>query len=56
MQRKSTDKVGLAILSTRYMTSEVRELMEGRFDWKEQMEKIVKLIYSWNENGSSEGP
>ena len=30
--------------------------MEKRFDWKEQMEEIVKRIDSWNKNGSSEGP
>ena len=56
MQRKNIDKVDLAISSTQYITSEVRELMEGRFDWKEQMEEIVKRIDSWNENGSSKGP
>ena len=53
MQRKSIDKVDLAISSTRYMTKEV---MEGRFEWKEQMGEIVKRINSWNKNGSSEGP
>ena len=61
MQRKRIDKVDLAISSTQYMTKEVKKLkvkklMEGRFDWKEQMEKIVERIDSWNENGSSEGP
>lgn len=56
MQRKSIDKVDLAISSTQHMTKEVREVMEKRFDWKEQMEEIVKRIDSWNKNGSSEGP
>ena len=56
MQRKRIDKVDLAISSTQYMTKEVKKLMEGRFDWKEQIEKIVERIDSWNENGSSEGP
>ena len=56
MQRKSIDKVALAISSTQYMNKEVREVMEKRFDWKEQMEEIVKRIDSWNKNGSSEGP
>ena len=56
MQRKSIDKVDLAISSTQYMTKEVREIMEKRFDWKEQMEEIVKRIDSWNKNGPSEGP
>lgn len=53
MQRKSIDKVDLAISSTRHMTKEV---MEKRFEWKEQMKEIVKRIESWNKNGSSEGP
>ena len=53
LQRKSIDKVDLAISSTRYMTKEV---MENRFEWKEQMGEIVKRIKSWNKNGSSEGP
>ena len=54
MQGKSLDKVDLAISSTQtqYMT---REVMEKQFDWKDQIEKIVKCIDSWNKNGSSEG-
>ena len=56
MEGKSIDKVALAISSTQHMTKEVREVMEKRFDWKEQMEEIVKRIDSWNKNGSSEGP
>ena len=54
MQGKSIDKVDLAISSTQtqYMT---REVMEKQFDWKDQIEKIVKCIDSWNKNGSSEG-
>ena len=50
MGRKSIDKVALASSSTQYVTGEV---MEGRFDWKEQMEQIVERIDSWNNNGSS---
>ena len=45
MGRKSIDKVALAISSTRYMTKEV---MEGRFEWEEQMKQIVERIDSWN--------
>ena len=45
MQRKSIDKVALAISSTQYITKEV---MEERFEWKEQMEQIVERIESWN--------
>ena len=56
MEGKSIDKVDLAISSTQHMTKEVREVMEKRFDWKEQMKQIVERIDSWNENGSSEGP
>ena len=40
----------LAILSTRDMTKEV---MEERFEWKEQMELIVERIDSWNGNSIS---
>ncbi|MDE2734504.1 MAG: AAA family ATPase [Gemmatimonadota bacterium] len=47
MGRKSIDKVALAISSTRYMTKEV---MEGRFEWEEQMKQIVERIDSWNGN------
>lgn len=47
MQGKNTDKVTLAISSTQYMTKEV---MEKQFEWKEQMEQIVKRIESWNGN------
>ena len=45
MEGKSIDKVALAISSTQYMTKEV---MEERFEWKEQMEQIVERIDSWN--------
>ena len=53
MQRKRIDKVDLAISSTQYMTKEakkleVKKLMQGRFDWKEQMKQIVERIDSWN--------
>ena len=47
MGRKSIDKVALAISSTQYVT---REVMKGRFEWKEQMEQIVERIKSWNGN------
>ena len=53
MQGKRIDKVDLAISSSQHMTKEV---MEERFDWNKQMKQIVKCIYRWNENGSSEGP
>ena len=45
MQRERTNKVGLAISSTQYMTKEV---MEGRFEWEEQMKQIAERIKSWN--------
>ena len=41
MEGKSIDKVALAISSTQHMTKEV---MEERFEWKEQMELIVERI------------
>ena len=49
MKEMRIDKVDLAISSTQpqYMTKEV---MEKRFDWKEQMKEIVERIKSWNEN------
>ena len=53
MQGKRIDKVDLAISSIPSMTM---ELMQGRFDWKKQMEQIVKCIDRWNENGSLKGP
>ena len=53
MDGKLIDKVDLAISSIPSMTM---ELMQGRFDWKKQMEQIVKCIDRWNENGSSKGP
>ena len=49
MKRKRMDKVDLAISSSQYMT---REVMEERFDWKEQMKQIVERIKSWNGNCS----
>ena len=42
---QSVDKVKLAAESVRYMTSGE---MTGRFDWKLEMEKIVKKIRSWS--------
>lgn len=53
MDGERIDKVDLAISSTPSMTI---KLMQGRFDWKEQMKQIVERIDSWNGNGSSEGP
>ncbi len=53
MDGKRIDKVDLAISSTPSMTI---KLMQGRFDWKEQMKQIVERIDSWNGNSSSEGP
>ena len=38
-------KVDLAMQSSPHMT---RDVMTGRFDWKEQMRKIVDRINSWN--------
>ena len=40
------DKMELAMSSVPHMT---RELMESRFDWKEQMTKLVERIESWNQ-------
>ena len=45
MEGTSIDKVALAISSTPHTE---REAMEGRFDWKAQMEQIVERIDSWN--------
>ena len=45
MEGTSIDKVALAISSDPHTKKEV---MEGRFDWKVQMEQIVKRIKSWN--------
>ena len=39
------DKMKLAMSSVPHMT---RDVMESRFDWNEQMAKIVKRIESWN--------
>ena len=44
MKRNHIDKVELAIASTRYIT---KESMATRFDWKDEMEKIVDRIESW---------
>ena len=45
MEGNSIDKVALAISSAPHTKKEV---MEGRFDWKAQMELIVERIDSWN--------
>ena len=45
MEGTSIDKVALAISSASHTKKEV---MEERFEWKEQMEQIVKRIDSWN--------
>ena len=43
---RQIDKMELAMSSVPHMT---RELMEYRFDWKEQMTKLVERIESWNQ-------
>ena len=45
LSRQRLDKIELAMSSVPHMT---RELMESRFDWNEQMAKIVERIESWN--------
>ena len=50
MQGKRIDKVDLAISSIPSMTI---KLMQGRFDWKEQMKQIVDRIDSWNGDSPS---
>lgn len=50
MDGKRIDKVDLAISSIPSMTM---ELMQGRFDWKKQMEQIVEQIDRWNGNSVS---
>ena len=45
LNRRNIDKVDLARLSVPHMTNDI---MAKRFDWKEQMEKIVAHIESWN--------
>ncbi len=45
LQRRHFDKVELAMRSAPHMT---RELMESRFDWHEQMPKVLERIESWN--------
>ena len=46
LKRQHFDKMELAMSSVPHMT---RELMESRFDWKEQMTKIVERIEFWNQ-------
>ncbi|MYH27987.1 MAG: ATP-binding protein [Acidobacteria bacterium] len=45
LKRRHLDKMELASLSVAHMT---RKLMESRFDWNQQMAKIVERIESWN--------
>ena len=45
LNRRNVDKIDLARLSVPHMT---KDIMAGRFDWKEQMKEIVTLIESWN--------
>lgn len=45
LNRQHVDKMRLAMASVPHMT---RELMESRFDWNEQMAKIVERVESWN--------
>ena len=45
LNRRNVDKVDLAKASIPHMTNDI---MANRFDWEEQMEKIVAHIESWN--------
>ncbi len=45
LNRRNIDKIDLARLSVPHLTNDI---MEDRFDWKEQMKKIVAHIESWN--------
>ena len=45
LSRQRLDKIELAMSSVPHMT---KELMESRFDWNEQIAKIVERIESWN--------
>ena len=45
LSRKHVDKMDLAMRSAPRMT---KDIMTGRFDWEEQMEKIVARIRCWN--------
>ena len=45
LNRGNVDKVDLAMASIPHMTNDI---MANRFDWEEQMKKIVARIKSWN--------
>ena len=45
LNRRNVDKVDLAMSSVQYME---KGIMTKRFDWEEQMKKIVARIESWN--------
>lgn len=45
LNRGNVDKVDLAMASIPHMTNDI---MADRFDWEEQMKKIVARIKSWN--------
>ena len=45
MDRKHYDKMDLAMRSAPHMT---KDIMTGRFDWEDQMGKIVARIRCWN--------
>ena len=45
LSRKHVDKIDLATRSAPHMT---KDIMTGRFDWEDQMEKIVARIRCWN--------
>ncbi len=45
LNRRNVDKVDLAMSSVQYMENGI---MAKRFDWEEQMKKIVARIKSWN--------
>lgn len=45
LKRSSLDKMDLAIQASTFTD---KALMDTRFDWKPQMEKIIQVIQSWN--------
>ena len=45
LNRHHVDKMKLAMASVSHLS---KELMESRFDWNEQMAKIVERVESWN--------
>lgn len=45
LNRRHVDKMKLAMANVPHMS---KELMESRFDWSEEMAKVVERIESWN--------